>query len=66
MPVTTIGAPFYSNWGLTDDRQKVSRRQKKLSIEELFAGSYLIYPKYINPYNGNELDLEEVIGLINS
>ena len=48
LKVTTFGVPFYSNWGLTDDQVKISRRRKKLSIEELFAGAYLIYPKYLH------------------
>lgn len=59
--VTTLGAPFYSNWGLTDDRQMVTRRLKKLSIEELFAGAYLLYPQYINPETRNSITLEEVL-----
>ncbi|HDR2511230.1 TPA: beta-3-deoxy-D-manno-oct-2-ulosonic acid transferase, partial [Enterobacter roggenkampii] len=33
--VTTLGCPFYSGWGLTDDRQENSRRQRNLSIDEL-------------------------------
>lgn len=49
--VTTVGAPFYSNWGLTDDRIKVERRKRKLSIEELVAVAYLVYPKYYDPYS---------------
>lgn len=44
--VTTLGAPFYSGWGLTDDRQPVERRQRSLSIEEVFAGAYILYPFY--------------------
>lgn len=46
--VVCMGAPFYSNWGLTDDRQKVNRRNKNRTIEELFAISYLVYPRYID------------------
>lgn len=44
--VTTVGAPFYSGWGLTDDRQQIARRDRKLSIEEIFAGAYILYPFY--------------------
>lgn len=46
VPVTTFGAPFYSGWGLTDDRQFVSRRNKKLTLEQVFAGAYILYPRY--------------------
>ncbi|OYQ87366.1 hypothetical protein B9T21_07460 [Wohlfahrtiimonas chitiniclastica] len=48
--VTTLGCPFYAGWGLTDDRQVNFRRNRQLSIEELIAGSYLLYPKYFHPY----------------
>ena len=64
IPVTTVGAPFYSNWGLTDDRQKVSRRKRKLSIEELFAGAYILYPKYIDPNTGENISLKRTIELL--
>lgn len=59
--VTTVGAPFYSGWGLTEDRQEVSRRKRRLTIEELFAGAYILYPKYADPFTKEKLELEEVI-----
>jgi len=62
--VTVTGAPFYAGWGLTDDRQPVSRRKRKLSLEQLFAVAYLIYPKYFEPDTGAKLELEDVIGKI--
>lgn len=61
VPVTTVGAPFYSGWGVTDDRQKVERRNRSLSVEEIFAASYLLYPKYINPETKKKTSLTEVI-----
>lgn len=62
--VTTIGAPFYSGWGLTDDRQPTVRRQKKLSLEALFAISYIIYPSYFDAYTGAIIEIEDVIAEI--
>ena len=44
--VTTIGLPFYAGWGLTDERQSCSRRTRVLTVDELFAGAYILYPKY--------------------
>lgn len=44
--VTTLGAPFYSGWGLTDDRFPISRRQRSLSFLEVFAAAYILYPRY--------------------
>ncbi len=49
LKVTTFGAPFYSNWGLTDDRVIIKRRSKKLSIQEIFSAVYFDYPKYLHP-----------------
>lgn len=59
--VTTVGAPFYSGWGLTDDRQFVDRRNRKLSLEELFAAAYILYPKYYDPVDNVSTTLIKVI-----
>ncbi|MDE5925819.1 MAG: capsular polysaccharide biosynthesis protein, partial [Helicobacter sp.] len=47
--VVTYGMPFYAGWGLTQDKQTCARRNRKLSLEELFCGAYLLYPRYIHP-----------------
>jgi capsular polysaccharide export protein len=47
--VVTYGQPFYSGWGLTTDLAPVARRTRKLSLEELIAGSLVIYPRYFDP-----------------
>lgn len=59
--VTTVGVPFYSGWGLTDDRQFVERRKRRLTIEELFAGAYILYPRYLDPITKEKLTIEETI-----
>lgn len=59
--VTTIGAPFYSGWGLTDDRQPVERRKRTLTIEEVFAATYILYPRYLNPFTKRIINIEEAI-----
>lgn len=61
IPVTTVGAPFYSGWGVTNDRQITARRKRKLSVEEIFAGAYLLYPRYADPLTKEQLSLEETI-----
>lgn len=48
IPVTVFGQPFYSGWGLTRDRHKNSRRNRKLQLSWLFAGAYLLYPTYFS------------------
>ena len=46
--VTCLGSPFYSGWGLTDDRDKRDINGKiELSLEQVFYASYVMYPKYI-------------------
>ncbi len=46
--VVVFGQPFYAGWGLTEDRENFLRgkRNLNLTIEELFWGSYVLYPKY--------------------
>ena len=62
--VTTYGCPFYAGWGLTDDRQPNARRGRRLSIEALFAGAYLLYPRYFDPATGRQVSFEETIDAI--
>lgn len=59
--VTTLGCPFYAGWGVSDDRESSSRRQRKLSIEEIFAVAYLIYPIYVDPIYKNKADIVSII-----
>ena len=59
--VVVLGTPFYSNWGLTDDRTSINRRQRKLSIEEIFYISYIKYPKYISMVSDESVSFVETI-----
>ncbi|WP_110600348.1 hypothetical protein [Salinicola lusitanus] len=59
--VTTLGCPFYSGWGLTDDRQKNERRKRHLKVEELFAASYILYPEYYDPIYQEKTTLEKTL-----
>lgn len=62
LKVTCFGAPFYSGWGLTDDRSPIRRRNRKLTIEELFAGAYLLYPQYIHFQSDQPAKFEDIAG----
>jgi len=64
IPVTTLGCPFYAGWGLTDDRQPNSRRGRKLTLEQVFAAAYILYPKYIDPATKRRIEIEEAISLL--
>lgn len=58
--VTVVGMPFYAGWGLTDDRQTITRRGRSLTIEQLFCIAYLVYPKYIANLS------DSVVGLLSA
>ena len=50
VPVTTLGAPFYAGWQLTDDRGEVPpRRRATPSLAGLVHASLIDYPRYIHP-----------------
>ncbi len=59
-----FGMPFYASWGITDDRLSCQRRTRKLSVEEVFAGAYILYTRYVNPYSKKEIDVIETIETI--
>lgn len=60
VPVACFGAPFYAGWGLTDDRARIERRSRDLSLEQLFAAAYILYPRYVDPDTGQPCDVERV------
>ncbi|MHC5224862.1 capsular polysaccharide export protein, LipB/KpsS family [Ignatzschineria sp. LJL83] len=64
--VTTLGCPFYSGWGLTDDRQINKRRTRKLGLSELLAGAYILYPRYHHPYTKEDTTPEKIISFLAS
>ena len=65
LKVTVVGMPFYAGWGLTDDVQTCPRRTRKLTLVELFCGSYLLYPRYLlNMENAVEGCLETMVQVI--
>ena len=59
-----FGMPFYAGWGVTVDRSVCARRTRKLSVEEVFAGAYILYTRYYNPYDKHESNIFEIIETI--
>jgi len=59
--VICFGMPFYAGWGLTDDKVVCKRRKRKLSVEEIFAGAYILYARYYNPYTQKEGNIIDTI-----
>lgn len=56
-----FGQPFYIGWGLTDDRQPLDRRQRKLTRAQLFAGAMILYPRWYDPYHDEICEIETVL-----
>jgi capsular polysaccharide export protein len=48
LPVVTYGQPFYAGWGLTRDLAPLARRTRRLTLDELVAGTLLRYPRYVS------------------
>lgn len=63
--VTCYGQPFYAGWGLTRDVAPLSRRTRRLVLDELVAGALIEYPKYVSRASGKlttpELALDELL-----
>lgn len=63
--VVTYGQPFYAGWGLTEDRDTsaaaFTRRQRRLSLDELTAGALLRYPLYWDANRGAPAPCETVL-----
>ena len=58
--VTTLGRPFYSGWGLTDDRDPPPRG-RRLTLDELVAVALILYPRYIDPVTRLPAPVEVVV-----
>ena len=56
LPVTTLGAPFYAGWGLTDDRGDVPERRLAVrprpDLDHLIHAALIDYPRYRDPVTG--------------
>ncbi|MFM2098829.1 MAG: hypothetical protein RLZZ366_368 [Pseudomonadota bacterium] len=63
VPVTTYGLPFYAGWGLTEDHLAIERRTRQLTLDELVAGTLILYPQYISPASGLQCGPEHLVEL---
>jgi capsular polysaccharide export protein len=50
--VKCYGQPFYAGWGLTIDVMQPKRRTRRLLLDELIAGSLILYPRYVSLQSG--------------
>lgn len=64
--VVTYGGPFYAGWGLTIDRAPVEssffvRRTARLSLQDLIAGTLILYPRYYDYKTDSFCSCEDMI-----
>ncbi len=59
-----FGMPFYAGWGITTDKSICKRRERTLKLEEVFAGAYILYTTYYNPYTDKTSDIFDTIETI--
>jgi len=53
IPVTTLGAPFYAGWGLTEDLGPIPpRRTARPTLDHLTHATLIGYPRYLDPLSG--------------
>lgn len=53
IPVTTLGAPFYAGWGLTEDLGPIPpRRTARPTLDHLIHATLIGYPRYLDPVSG--------------
>lgn len=66
--VTCFGQPWYSGWGLTDDRHPLAgslrARRGNAPLTALVAAALLQYTRYIDPYNGTRSTLFNVLNYL--
>ncbi len=69
IPVTCYGLPFYSGWGLTDDKfiddSIRKRRRRKLSLVELVFIAIVEYPYYFSFKFNCQTEIENIIEEMN-
>ncbi|WP_333826211.1 capsular polysaccharide biosynthesis protein [Pinisolibacter sp.] len=61
LDVATHGLPFYAGWGLTDDALAVTRRDRRLTLDELVAVALILYPRYVDPVSGRPCPVETIV-----
>ena len=59
--VSVWGRPFYAGWGLTLDHMALPRRSRRLTLDELVAGTLITYPLYAAPLNHVPCSVEDFL-----
>lgn len=62
--VVCHGQPFFSGWGLTEDRVPLPRRDRTLTLDELVAGTLIVYPVYFGWQRQNLIEPEAAAAIL--
>lgn len=66
-PVTCLGQPFYSGWGLTRDIMPAPpRRTARPTLARLVHAALIAYPRYRDPVSGLDCPVEVVVERLNA
>ena len=60
----SFGRPFWSGWGLDDDRAPTDRRQRRLTRAQLFAGAMCLYPRWYDPHRDRLCEAVDVVRML--
>jgi capsular polysaccharide export protein len=64
LAVSTYGMPFYAGWGLTEDRERCDRRTRRLGLDQLVAGTLILYPRYVHRPSGWPCTAADVVNFL--
>jgi len=59
--VVCYGLPFYAGWGLTQDFESLPRRRRRLTVDQLVAGTLIVYPTYVSRRTGCYIHAEQAL-----
>ena len=59
--VHVAGLPFYAGWGLTQDYQKIDRRIRTRTLDQLFHATHVHFARYCSPVTGEQWSLQDCI-----
>lgn len=59
--VSCYGRSFYAGWGLTTDLVPMPERPRQLSLDQLVAGAFFSYPRYMQRLEGRQAWVEEAM-----
>lgn len=66
LTVATHGRPFYAGWGLSEDLAPGADRGRRLALDELVAGTLILYPRYLDPVAMKPCEPEQLLARLSA